>query len=311
MGIEVTSTSDSKEAVAAVNAGSTQEEGKENKSASSTKPDEKTEESDTSENLEESEEQDSEEDQDDSEDEADSQDENEKPKKKSGFKKRIERFQRRLSEKDQEIEYLRKEVMKKSSQQEEKPEATPKTQTDGKPKLEDFEHHEDYIEALTDWKLEQKQKEQEVKSRESHLKNEYQKTIQSFQSKVAEFGKTHSDFQEVIEEVDDIPLSPGFREAVISSDLGPAVMYELAKNREELERINALSPLAAAKEIGKIEARLSKSSEPQKQTKTTKAPPPVKPVGSSSSGSTKKSIYDTSLSQKEYEQLRMEQMRKK
>jgi hypothetical protein len=64
-------------------------------------------------------------------------------------------------------------------------------------------------------------------------------------------------------------------------------MYELAKNPEEFERINKLGALTAAREIGKIEAKLPDLSS-DKETKkiTTKAPAPLKPVGGGSTGTT-------------------------
>jgi hypothetical protein len=69
-------------------------------------------------------------------------------------------------------------------------------------------------------------------------------------------------------------------------------MYELAKNRKEYERINSLNALAMAREIGKIEAKLSRSKTTEAQEeikKITKAPAPLKPVGSKSSGISNKS----------------------
>ena len=63
--------------------------------------------------------------------------------------------------------------------------------------------------------------------------------------------------------------------------------YYLGSNPKDAERISRMSPLAQAKEIGKIEAKLS-SNPPVK--KTTSAPAPISPVTARSSGAP---AYDT------------------
>lgn len=306
MSVNIVSTTDSDEAVLSAIGSklAKNNEADETKSASSkdakaSKQDETAEDSETSENAE-LEDSDSSESTDD-EDLKDESKDDQKPKKKGGFQKRIERFQKKISEKDQEVEYWKREALKGKSPDKAEPETQFKAKpTDAKPKAESFETHEEYVDALTDWKLEQKEKERAAKAEQAQIKNEREKQVQSFQSKVSEFQKSHDDFDEVVAEVDDIPLSMPLQEAIVSSDIGPQVMYELAKDRDELERINRLSPIAAAREIGKIEARLAKESSSAKETtekKITKAPPPIAPVGSKGSAKTIKSPDDMSFSE--------------
>jgi hypothetical protein len=86
-------------------------------------------------------------------------------------------------------------------------------------------------------------------------------------------------------------------EAIIESEKGAEVLYHLGSHPDEAKRIAMLSPLAAARELGRIEARLSM---PAPRT-TTKAPPPVKPVGASDAGVRKD---PATMSQAEYEAWR-------
>lgn len=249
-------------------------------------------------------------------DELKADDDNEdKPKKKSGFKKRIERFQRRLSEKEQEAEYWRAEALKAQTN---KPEPTldntpqiAMPDTDQKPIADDFESIDEYVEAVTDWKLKKVEEERNQKERLTQAKSEFQVQVEQFQAKVAEFSKTQEDFGEVVDDASDVVLTPGLQESILSSDLGPQVMYELALNKTELSRINGLTPLAQAREIGKLEARISQrlesessSVEKPRHKLTTKAPPPPKPISGKSDKATKRSIYDPELSQSEFERLR-------
>lgn len=83
-------------------------------------------------------------------------------------------------------------------------------------------------------------------------------------------------------------FSVGIEQCILSSELGPEIFFELAKNQKEFDRVNALDPIRAAVEIGKIEAKilLAKESSKQKQEtkKQTQAPPPIKTLSSSSAG---------------------------
>ena len=112
----------------------------------------------------------------------------------------------------------------------------------------------------------------------------------------------------MIEELAHIKPTPATEEYIVSSEHGPALLYELAKDPKEAERINSLPPVQAARALALIEARISQASgeKTTTETKTTKAPKPLTPVGSKGS-SVKKTIYDKGLSQKEFEALRAEQ----
>ena len=321
MSIQVMSTTDSKEAVQALNSALANKESDETKNTASSESeesdtqDETIEASDTSSKTDEDEADSSvSEDDDGLKDESK---EDQKPKKKGGFQKKIDKLSAKAARAREEAEYWRNEALKAKPQEKPEVNTKPKTETQSlstKPKEESFDTHAEYVEALTDWKIEQRDKDREMKAKEVEVKTQYEKAVKSFQQKVSEFQKSHDDFKEALEDVDDIPLSFGLQEVIVSSDFGPQVMYELAKNREELERVNRLSPLAAAREIGKIEARLAKESDSSEKNqninKQTKAPPPINPVSGKGSARPIKSIFDPNISQTQYEELRMQQIAK-
>lgn len=236
--------------------------------------------------------------------------EDQKPKSKNGFKKRIDKLRANVSDKEREIAYWKAEALKSQAPKEAaKPAANLEPVSNLKPKAESFESRDEYMEALADWKVDQKLKAAESSRRESEVKSAYQKKVTTFSEKREAFAEKHDDFHELLEAVDDIPMSLTVQEVILSSDNGPELMYELAKNRKEYERISALPSIAAARELGKFEAKIasSKESSPVGE-KTTKAPKPLNPVGTSGSG-IKKSIHDPNISQREYERLREEQIR--
>lgn len=240
------------------------------------------------------------------------EEEEEKPKKPlKGFKKRINKLNERLAAKEQEAEYWRRQALEGKGAQETKPDLNKEAKTEGKPKADDFDSHDEYVEALADWKTEQKLKEHDARQRETQAKTEHQSQVETYQQGIQVLMEKHEDFEEALESVDDIRVSPAVQQLLLDSKNGPDLTYHLAKNREEFERINKLSPLAAARELGKFEAGLSKPEPKQEARKQTKAPDPIKPLSGSGKSQSEKTIYDDGLSQAEFEALEKKRLAKK
>lgn len=277
--IQITSTTDSKEAVnLALGTKPETEPAKEDKSAA-----EITEEN-PAETLEASESQDAEKPEGEK-----PESEQVKPKKSNGYKKKIAKLTRgnyerdaRIQAQEQELERWRKGELRASDAEKI---ATTSKKPDGKPRAEDFQTHAEYTEALTDWKVDQKIMARERESQKVEAESEASQLVSDHAKRVDEYRKTHGDFDELLESVDDVPLSKQFIDAVVESEMGPEIMEELARKPDELERIAQLDPRLLAKEIGKLEARLEakKPAEEKLETKLTKAPKPITPVGSKAS----------------------------
>jgi hypothetical protein len=95
----------------------------------------------------------------------------------------------------------------------------------------------------------------------------------SFASRSAEFAKTVEDYDEVVSNPR-LHISPDMAEVIQESDDGPALAFYLGKNPDVADKIAQLPPKAAARELGKIEARLAYEREKAKPEKVSKAPPP-------------------------------------
>ena len=72
-----------------------------------------------------------------------------------------------------------------------------------------------------------------------------------------------------------LPITDVMAETIRASDVGPDVAYYLGANPKEADRISRLPPFLQAKELGKIEVRLT-DNPPVKRT--TSAPAPITPV---------------------------------
>ncbi len=234
-----------------------------------------------------------------------------RPKKsKGGFQRRISKITAQKAEVARERDYWRQKALDAEvSGRERKPaEQRPAVDSSTRPDADNFKSHADYVEAVADWKADQKIKALKDEQRNAQLETEHQTERQKHVERVKSFIKTHDDFEDVLETVDDVPISATLHELIVTSENGPALIYELAKNRAELERMNKLNPIKAAVEFGKFQARIAQNS-PEEPKKTTSAPTPPSPVGSKG-GKTEKSIYDAEkMSQAQYEAARRKQRR--
>lgn len=236
-------------------------------------------------------------------------------KKKNGHQKRVDKLTARALAWEQRA--LAAEALAQANEQRRaeaaKPEAANKVATPGKPKPDDFATPAEFYEALADYKVEQRLQAEKLEAKKTEAKQAVAKIDQDHASKVTKFIQKNPDFHEVMEDVGPIDLSIAFQQSIKESEFGPEIMYELAKDRKELDRVNALGPAATARAIGRLEAKLEAQSKPapKTETKITKAPPPVAPVTTRGNVGTAKSIYDKDLSQADYERLRAKQIKER
>lgn len=204
----------------------------------------------------------------------------------NGYKKTIEKLKA-------ENESLKRMQSGQQPPQQSTP-AKPAVVDDGKPKVTDFQTHEAFVEALTDWKAkaivgdEFKKREDAVQKTEAQKK--HQEKIDSFEKQKEAAKEVHPDFDEVLSQFDDIPVNPAIHGAMLDSDKGAEIAYYLASNPEEFEKLNSrgMGILEVNRAIAKIEARLENSViekvEPVIKVKTTsRAPEPIEPVGKAKS----------------------------
>lgn len=232
------------------------------------------------------------------EDDLDDDDEGDDDEPKAGDKARKPKrggFQKKIARLEAEIAAL------KNGQSGTKSETSTKSETPKaaeKPKPEDFQTWDDYNEALTDWKVDQKLAKRDEDSRTAEKTENFKKSqktkAERYEQGVAEVKEMdgYEDFDEVIEDYDG-PLTIGMQQALLDSEIGPQVAYYLAKNPKEAEKLSKMSLIELNKAIGRIEAKIEKSSnddpgegdedegKAKKAAKTTKSPPPISPVKAS------------------------------
>lgn len=194
-----------------------------------------------------------------------------------------------LAELREDRRFLREQLAAKT-QEPEKPADIPPTRP--KPVLETFEGTtEQFYEELTNWTIEQREAARERKAQEATQQAEHQKVTDSFNAQIAAAREKHPDYEDAFAEAQaaGLQLSNAMLVTLMDSEVGGEMAYHLLKNPDELKRIAAIkNPWSAARELGKIEARIA-GDNPAKDEKEppplTKAPKPPTPIKGSSPGS--------------------------
>jgi len=206
-------------------------------------------------------------------------DEPAKPKRTGGFQRKIERLVR-------ENEYLARRFhelaqQQRPPQQQQQPQQQPAAQ-DGRPRQDQFDSYDEYLDKLTDWKLEARLAQEHTAQQQRHQAAQQQERLTGWQQRVGQFKNEAPDFEDVLESVDHINLTPVLQQAIMSDALGPKLAYELARKPEDFARIASLDPVGALTALGEFKARLepAKTAAPSDGVKpVSRAPNPIRPVG--------------------------------
>lgn len=146
----------------------------------------------------------------------------------------------------------------------------PEAPQSDKPQLADFDYDDaKYLDALTDWKLEQREKQRE----QERQKTQQQERLGSFVQRQAAYAAGNSEYDAAIKQADaaGISFSEGVSEVILTADNGVELHHELLKSPELIDKLNRMTPVQAAMELGRLEARLKSTPAPA----ITSAPDPI------------------------------------
>ena len=157
--------------------------------------------------------------------------------------------------------------------------------TGGKPTPAQFTDAFEYAEALSEWSAENALSKRDKADAEKLNVVERTKVIDSWNTRQADAKTTFADYEETLAN-STVSVSDQVRDAILESDLGPQILYHLAKNPEVATSLATKSVSSALREIGKLEASLSgtKPPAPAKPAQTpSKASPPITPIRATTS----------------------------
>lgn len=232
--------------------------------------------------------------------------EQQEARKQSKFQRRLERQKTARIAAETEAKLLREERDGLRA----KLEAQGKqSQESAEPKREDFADYEAYLRAVakhdakqeTAAALKAEREAQAGKDKKEQATAGSEKVAKAWSEREASFEAATKDYETVVEpflEEDLKTFSKEARMAIVESEVGPALLYHLAKNPDEADRIADLSPTRQIAELGKLETKVSMPAK-----KTTSAPAPA----STTSGGRTASKDPSKMSQEEYEAHRKSQ----
>jgi hypothetical protein len=195
-------------------------------------------------------------------DDEDTEQEGEKPKRAS----RTDRLKNRIRELEAEVEAERR------SRGASPDAAKPPQEAEFNGDYEAFERARrqfDVKEAIREALREQTEGAQQKRERELR-----ERQVELYRERVAEVKTTIPDFEQALASARDVQIRDDVGDFIRESDKGPFLAYHFAKNPQQLAEINQMTPSRAARELARIEARLS-TPEPKRQTS---APPPARPL---------------------------------
>lgn len=172
----------------------------------------------------------------------------------------------------------------------EPPTAQPETTTPqpltGKPTQAQFETYEEYIEALTEWKTDEKLNAARAQAQAQAASRDAETALHSIYTRGRD---AHADFDALLEQqvANGVRWSPFVTQVVLQNENGHDIAYALAKDPETAIRLSSIQhPAMAGIEMGKFLARLdaANSGPASVVAPVTTAPAPIKPVGGTSTG---------------------------
>jgi hypothetical protein len=146
------------------------------------------------------------------------------------------------------------------------------------PKREAFANDEAYTRAQLEHLAEQKAAE---KLQERERAQEAERRQEAFIEKAEKAAERFPDFHAVVSNPN-LHINDAMVEFIAESDLGADVAYYLGKNPMKASVIAQMSPVKAARELAKLESELAA----RPKATPSKAPEPIKPVGSRGSSGT-------------------------
>jgi actin-related protein len=213
----------------------------------------------------------------------------EKEANQEGERKQNPKLEKRFSEITKQREEARQEAQRErqarldaeqrlvAMQQQQRPQQA--VQYDAEPQPSQFSDAFEYAKALAEFSTERALAERDRQVAQAREQEAQQKIIQSWAQKVQDAKAELPDFDDLVAS-SDVVVNNAVRDAILESDVGPKILYHLAENNDLAKKIASLSPNAALREIGRLEARFEAKPE-TKQTAPlvrSKAPAPIQPI---------------------------------
>lgn len=196
-----------------------------------------------------------------------------------GMQKRIDRQTAASKAQNEQIQRLNADLQRMAASQPQ--------QDKGAPKEADFDTWEAFDKARVEYEADKRVNERLKTEKETQLKQVQERqaleTRKKFEAKEREFQKSTPDYDNVAGEAVEALRALGaaghdinaLRDVVMQFDSPPQMLYELGKDTNLIDQLVTMPPIAAMRELVKLEIALQGAAKPAEQ----QAPEPIKSVG--------------------------------
>lgn len=191
-----------------------------------------------------------------------------KPRRQTA-QERIDELTRLRREAERDAEYWRSKAL----QPEQRQEAPPEPQGDGRPDPAQYpagRTDPDYIEDLASWKADQAV---QIRLQQVDSERATRQAVETFETRNKTlYPEGEPPGLAAFRRIDKVPMA--MQDVILTSDVGPKLADHLGSNPREFQRLSALPPHLQAYELAKVEATLKAPPAPQAKT-VTDAPEPA------------------------------------
>ena len=204
-----------------------------------------------------------------------------KPKQNPKLEKRFSELTKRAKQAEAEKQALEARLQELESKVAPAPQQIEQDILGEKPQASQFQDAFEYAEALAEWSAEKALVERDKQEQQRMIEKERQEVIKSWTSKLEKAKAELPDFDEMVAS-SQVQVRDEVRDAILESDVGPQILYQLASDDELAQRISTMPVNKALRELGKLEVQFERKEAPaevkSELVARSKAPAPIKPL---------------------------------
>ena len=204
-----------------------------------------------------------------------------KPKQNPKLEKRFSELTKRAKQAEAEKQALEARLQELESKVAPAPQQIEQDILGEKPQASQFQDAFEYAEALAEWSAEKALVERDKQEQQRKIEIERQEVIKSWTSKLEKAKAEMPDFDEMVAS-SQVQVRDEVRDAILESDVGPQILYQLASDDDLAQRISTMPVNKALKELGKLEVQFERKEAPaevkSEPVARSKAPAPIKPL---------------------------------
>jgi len=204
-----------------------------------------------------------------------------KPKQNPKLEKRFSELTKRAKQAEADKQALEARLQELESKVAPAPQQIEQDILGEKPQASQFQDAFEYAEALAEWSAEKALVERDKQEQQRMIEKERQEVIKSWTSKLEKAKAELPDFDEMVAS-SQVQVRDEVRDAILESDVGPQILYQLASDDDLAQRISTMPVHKALKELGKLEVQFERKEAPaevkSEPVARSKAPAPIKPL---------------------------------